>query len=441
MDPAWVRFLEAVILFCIMLLAIGGNVLVIAVIYRRPELRKTETHIFMINLSITDICVALLCMPFSIITAVTQDWIFSHVLCQLNGFLNVFFLLTSILTLTAISINKYVGVVQSTKPIFFTRKTTFVALLWVWLQAFFTALTPILGWNSYEYIPGRTQCSVKVPGDDNAAELTNCLFIIICGFVIPLFIMKFSYFKIFRTVKINSQRVRSHFFSEVERSAFLNERRITVTLFIILATFLVCWTPFSILTVYATVVGKELPYYFSIGAYWLGFFNSAMNPLIYALRTREFRRGYRQIFGILMACFFQKVDPRGGDSENVPRGRRSLRIEVQMSFGQRAQTRRESDHTSENVAHLKQNSRANVRERKDSVSTRKENVTVTRELSKENLSQGKHNEHTKVKMDLIKDSKLQKNGKILLCGYAEASMNFSESKAEIAFSDNSGSSR
>ena len=46
-----------------------------------------------------------------------------------------------------------------------------------------------------------------------------------------------------------------------------------------------------------------------------------------------------------------------------------------------------------------------------------------------------------MKMDLIKDSKLQKNGKILLCGDAEGSMNFSESKAEIPLSDNSGSSR
>ena len=337
MDPQWIGILEALILFSIMLLAIFGNSLVIAVVYRRRELRRTETHIFIVNLSITDISVALLCMPFSLLTAITQDWIFSADLCQVNGFLNVFFLLTSILTLTAISIHKYVGVVQPTKRKIFTRKRTIFAVLWVWCQALVTALTPILGWNSYEYIPGRTQCSVKVPRDNKASELANCLFIIVCGFVIPLGIMSFSYLKIFQTVKIHMQRVRSHSFGE-EQSAFLNERRIIVTLFIILAVFLACWTPFSVLTIYATVAGEELPKYFSVAAYWLGFLNSAMNPVIYALRTKEFRQGYRQIFGIILPCCFSRVNSRDSESAAVLHGRRSLKSDVQMTLKRRCNT-------------------------------------------------------------------------------------------------------
>lgn len=342
MDPKWIGILEAVILFCIMILAVVGNFLVVAVVYRRRELRRTETHIFIVNLSLTDIFVALLCMPFSIITAVTQKWIFSNSLCQLNGFLNVFFLLTSILTLTAISIHKYIGVVQPTKKKIFTRKRTICVVVWVWFQAFVTALTPILGWNSYEYIPGRTQCSVKVPRNNKLSELTNCLFIIVCGFVIPLGIMSFSYLKIFQTVKIHTKRVRSHSFGSEEQSAFLNERRITITLFIILAVFLACWTPFSVLTLYATLAGNELPKYFSVVAYWFGFLNSAMNPVIYALRTKEFRQGYRQIFGIILPCCFQRIESRDSDSLAVLRGRKSLKSEVRSTLKRRGQTQRES---------------------------------------------------------------------------------------------------
>lgn len=337
MDPKWIGILEAAILFFIMLMAIIGNFLVIAVVYRRRDLRRTETHIFIVNLSLTDISVALLCMPFSLVTAVTQEWIFSSALCKINGFLNVFFLLTSILTLTAISIQKYIGVVQPTKRKIFTRKKTLFAVAWVWLQALLTALTPILGWNQYEHIPGRTQCSVKVPREKKVSELTNCLFIIICGFVIPLGIMSFSYLKIFRTVKVHTKRVRSHSFGE-EQSAFLNERRITITLFIILAVFLACWTPFSVLTIYATLAGHELPKYFSVAAYWLGFLNSAMNPLIYALRTEEFRQGYRQIFSILLPCCFSKVESRECDSLAVLRGRKSLKSEGMTLKRRRAET-------------------------------------------------------------------------------------------------------
>ncbi len=365
MDPVWIGILEAGILFIIMLVAIIGNFLVIAVVYRRRELRRTETHIFIVNLSLTDIFVALLCMPFSMITAVSQKWIFSNALCQLNGFLNVFFLLTSILTLTAISIHKYIGVVQPTKRKIFTRKRTIMAVVWVWLQALLTALTPIFGWNDYEHIPGRTQCSVKVPRDNEVSELTNCLFIIVCGFVIPLGIMSFSYLKIFQTVQIHTKRVRSHSFGE-EQSAFLNERRITITLFIILAVFLACWSPFSILTIYATLAGNELSKYFSVAAYWLGFLNSAMNPLIYALRTKEFRQGYREILGIVLPCCFPKIDSRDSDSIAVLRGRRSLKSEV-MAYSKRRRAGTETENYLSEAKNVVRNGISKAQGRKDTL--------------------------------------------------------------------------
>lgn len=377
-DPAWIGILEATILCLIMLVAIIGNFLVIAVVYRRRELRRTETHIFIVNLSLTDIFVALLCMPFSMITAVTQEWVFSKALCELNGFLNVFFLLTSILTLTAISIHKYIGVVQPTKRKIFTRKTTIIAVAWVWVQALMTALTPILGWNEYEYIPGRTQCSVKVPRDNKVSELTNCLFIIICGFVIPLGIMNFSYLKIFRTVKIHTKRVKSHSFGDEQKSAFLNERRITVTLFIILAAFLACWSPFSVLTIYATLAGNELSRHFSVVAYWLGFLNSAMNPLIYALRTKEFRQGYRQIFGVLLPCCFPKVDTSENDSHiAVLRGRKSLKSEV-MTFSKRRRAGTEIESHVSEAKNLERNGTSTALRRKETASEARDESDVGR---------------------------------------------------------------
>ncbi|XP_068749169.1 melatonin receptor type 1A-like isoform X1 [Montipora capricornis] len=447
-DPKWIGILEAVILTFIMMLAILGNLLVIAVIYRRQELRRTETHIFMVNLSITDISVALLCMPFSIITAVTQEWVFSYALCQLNGFLNVFFLLTSILTLTAISIQKYVGVVQSTTRKIFTRKKTILAVGWVWFQAFMTALTPILGWNSYEYIPGRTQCSVKVPRDNDVPELANCLFIIVCGFVIPLGIMNFSYLKIFQTVKIHTRRVRSHSFSCKEKSAFLNERRITITLFIILAVFLACWTPFSVLTMYATVVGKELPKHFAVGAYWLGFLNSAMNPIIYALRTTEFRSGYRQIIGIILPCFFSRVECGDLDSAATLRSRKSFRSEVQMSLRQRRQTLRESDNIMENDGHSTGIQCENGQEQKEAISfmVRMENRNTMLESSNESLHSGrkiedKNNGDMLEEKEFIKGGKINKKREVLGYEKKQGKAKFAEKVNGKLFSDDNGNSQ
>ena len=339
-EVEWVGVVEAILLALILLAAVLGNALVCAVVYRRRELRRTVTHIFIMALAVTDIAVALLCMPFSIVTAVTQWWVFGGALCHVNGFLNVFFLLASILTLAAISVYKYIRVVKSVRVVV-SRQRALIGLAGVWVFALFTALSPLTGWNEYVYINGRTQCSIKVP--ENAAELTNCLFVIVCGFVVPLGVISFSYRKIFHTVTAHTKRIKgSRVFDKRQLSRFLSEKHITTTLFIILTVFLCCWAPFSVLTFYATVARKELPQHFSVAAYWLGFLNSALNPVIYALRTREFRDGYREILGIVLPCCFKRLVRRSINStlkwsQNDFQSRRSSAFLASHSTGAQRQ--------------------------------------------------------------------------------------------------------
>lgn len=88
-------------LVLIMMATLVGNDAVCLAVYRLRKLR-TRTNVFIINLSCADIGVAVLCMPFSLVMCLRHGWVLGDVLCKLNGFVNILFCLTSLLTLTAI---------------------------------------------------------------------------------------------------------------------------------------------------------------------------------------------------------------------------------------------------------------------------------------------------------------------------------------------------
>ena len=101
----------AIVLVCIIVLAIGGNIMVILTILRHRGMR-TRTNMFIVNLAVADILVAALDMPVSLITIAEGDWIFSQTLCVLNGFTMALFLICSIHTLMYISIHKYISITR-----------------------------------------------------------------------------------------------------------------------------------------------------------------------------------------------------------------------------------------------------------------------------------------------------------------------------------------
>ncbi|KAG8234742.1 hypothetical protein J437_LFUL000980 [Ladona fulva] len=88
----------------------------------------------------------------------------------------------------------------------------------------------------------------------------------------------------------------------IAASKMKRERKAARTLGIIMSAFLVCWLPFFLWYVSTTLCGDacHCPPIVVAVVFWIGYFNSALNPIIYAYFNREFRVAFKQT---LLSCF------------------------------------------------------------------------------------------------------------------------------------------
>jgi len=71
-------------------LAVTGNVVVLIVL--SVGLRShTDLRVFLVNLAVADLTMAIFCMPFTFTTTMLHDWIFGVAMCTIVLFLQVSF--------------------------------------------------------------------------------------------------------------------------------------------------------------------------------------------------------------------------------------------------------------------------------------------------------------------------------------------------------------
>lgn len=85
----------------IFVLAWLGNVLVVLTVIQHKRMR-TITNIYLLNLSVTDILFASVCMPLTLIPTLMQDFVFGFTICVLVRYLQGLW--------TVLNINKYVNI-------------------------------------------------------------------------------------------------------------------------------------------------------------------------------------------------------------------------------------------------------------------------------------------------------------------------------------------
>ena len=346
MTPATI--MEATVLVIICTASVLGNITLFIIITRRKSLR-TITNGYLLNLAFADLLVSVLNMPITVVTIVEQGWIFGDSACVFFGFITILSFVSSVMSLAMIAINRYYYVVQwkTYRSIFTPRKSVLFTAA-VWLISLFLSFPPLFGWAEYRYIPGKSYCFVFWPSD-----VYYMYFMITICFFGPLTAICTSYFNILKFTREAKRRVNQHraniktqqaIETEQENDISFYERhkrrfrmtqeevKITNTLLIVVACFMICWAPFVITMFIDVYYPRPLPRVINIGTLLLGYASSMCNPVVYGIRNQAFRS---ELIRLFTGCYCSRLTSRRVAVVNTPQAtsvearQMNLRAELQ----------------------------------------------------------------------------------------------------------------
>ncbi|XP_062250090.1 histamine receptor H2a [Platichthys flesus] len=312
----WSKVVLGITLSLLILLTVSGNVLVCLAVCASRRLRSL-TNCFIVSLAVTDLLLGVLVLPFSALLQLNDEWPLGPVLCNFYISMDVMLCTASILTLLAISVDRYLAVTMPLRHASLVLPWRVgVAMASVWTVSVAVSFLPIhMGWNT---VNGTVQNRGPWAAENKCRFELNRPYALtdsLLTFFLPLVAMCWTYLQILRIARAQAKRIISarptwitHYNSRNNSSSSstvvssvtavaLREHKATVTLAVVIGAFVVCWLPYFILF---TVLGlKEHPDPSSVSAYspvlWLGYTNSALNPILYGALNRDFRSAYAHL--------------------------------------------------------------------------------------------------------------------------------------------------
>ncbi|XP_077600639.1 D(4) dopamine receptor-like [Stigmatopora nigra] len=341
---------------------IAGNALVCISVLTEKAL-KTTTNYFIVSLAVADLLLAVLVLPLFVYSEFQGGmWTLSTGVCDALMSMDVMLCTASIFNLCAISVDRFIAVLI---PLNYNRKHVdlrqTVLLSATWVLALAVASPVMLGINNVE---GRHPGECKLENADYVLYSSVCSFFIPCPIMLLLYCGMFRGLrrweearkaKLRRSIQACRKlreanaaslpaglppllppvierepaeepdptettafpppsRVPAVSFAEMKfkpeprrRSrAKINtrERKAMKVLPVVVGVFLLCWTPFFVLhTVRARCQACEIPPAVMSVATWLGYVNSALNPIIYTVFNTEFRRFFKNF--LRRCCTFR----------------------------------------------------------------------------------------------------------------------------------------
>ena len=277
--------LESGFLWLILLFLFVGNFITLLVMLLNRRIR-TIPNMFVASLALSDLLIGVLgAGPSALPVLVTSSDLFNDTFCQFQGYIAITLAVASIYTLVLMAVNRYYRIVKPAKyRRYFTKKKTTIMILVSWLSSLSAPLPYFLSGHKMVFHPFklfRVPKIIAVLGISGTVCLgISCVIILYC------------YFRIFKTVRHHNNNFRPP--DNPVNTINVEEVKVARTLFITVVFFILCWAP--VMVIVDTIHEKWI---FSREAYlaysFLAVFSSALNPLIYGVLNKSFRKDYLKV--------------------------------------------------------------------------------------------------------------------------------------------------
>ncbi|KAJ1142264.1 hypothetical protein NDU88_008591 [Pleurodeles waltl] len=308
------RWLAAFLCFIIVLTTAGNSLLIVLILTQR-SLRNTS-NFFLVSLFAADLLVGLVVMPPAMLNQLYGRWVLEQPFCSIWHSFDVMCCSASILNLCAISLDRYLLILC---PLQYKLRMgpcrALGLILAAWSLAALASFLPItMDWHELEF-DVRPANNTLLRGQDQCRLLVSLPYALVAScltFFLPSVGISFTYSRILLAARKQAMqvaaltanmatngeeptqvlRVQNTGGSENRRYVSKHSKKAlkaSLTLGILLGMFFVAWLPFFIANVAQAVCNCVPDSLFDVFT-WLGYFNSTMNPIIYPLFMRDFKR-------------------------------------------------------------------------------------------------------------------------------------------------------
>ncbi|XP_078342954.1 neuromedin-K receptor-like [Oculina patagonica] len=294
--------------------ALSANILLIFIILKRPTMRTTINYLFA-NMAASNLLVAVFIMPYAVRYLFAADaWfggVAGQISCRIVNFAYAISIASSVLSLTAISLDQFYAILFPMKRIAVIRNTRFTTMV-IWISSVIF-MSPYLAMFGIREIAGQYQCVYMVL--DRIIMEIHFTFMFVFLYAFPLVLMGALYVLIGR--KLWFRTIPGNIHSIHRQAAELSKRRVIRMLIIVIATFALCWFPvhvFDMCAAFEPRLTRNMASYWSLLIVFIAHANSALNPCLEIALNRKFRGEFFKISAtcrnFLMWCFRKRNERR-----------------------------------------------------------------------------------------------------------------------------------